>query len=321
MENVKVGPVLFVGLTLSWAASGCGEAAGAGGAPDAGTDAGLDGGGRSCGEAHVCVSHPGPGWDGPVALADPVDGCGAEYPDEAAALFDEHNVDEASCGCTCGDSVRGSCSSDMRVLGFAQISCGDPQGFDPISSLECYDTSSISHSVSFPPATAICEMGTATRDIPAPGWTRSYVACGGHTPGDGACEESQACVPRPGFGFNAGICYSRSGDEACPAAFPNKLLLHTGFSDTRRCPQTCDCIGVDALCEVSVTRYELPGCEDPLNVIKVVSGSEECVAPTSSTGSITLASRLILDRGACEGEELSVEGAVTETGTTTFCCN
>ena len=210
----------------------------------------------------------------------------------------------------------------MRVYGFAQTSCVDRQGFNPISSLTCFDTFAASHAISFPPAPSFCDMGTVVRDIDDPVWARGYVACDGRTAGEGECDASQICVPRPGFGFNAGICHSRAGDEVCPVDFPNKLLLHSGFADSRKCPQTCDCMGVDAACEVTVFRYGSPGCSDQIAMVDVPSGTEQCVAPfSSSTQSLTLGSRRIVDSGRCVGEDLSVEGAVSETGTVTVCCN
>jgi hypothetical protein len=299
------------------AGSGGTAAGGAGGTAVGGTGGGV---GTLCGGSNSCVPDPGAAWTGPIALADSATGCSGAFPDEAATLFEGLDAGTASCDCTC--IATAVCSTQMNVVGFSGVDCVGPQGQQSISELVCYNSISDSHSVTLGAATTSCGAGTVTENIPAPMWSQSVSACDGFAPGDGACDPGETCMPTPGAGFEAGLCYSQVGDHRCPADFPNKTLFYTTFSDTRECASTCSCLGSGASCSVSVTGYAMSSCVSPQGAKTVFSGGETCVATdTNAVRSILPGAVVVQDDGTCTPGALNPTGTVTEEGATTVCCN
>ncbi len=325
-------------------ASGMGGAAGTGGSAGTGGAAGVGGGlggtggaagtggtgGTSgsggttlrCGGTDTCVADPGPAWTGPVALASSALGCTEGFPDEAETLLDGIQPSASACACTCG-SATAICSTFMRVTGYQFDACVNAQGQVTVTENQCYNKDfSASLSLSLASASTSCGPGTVTAGLPAPTWSTTVRACDGFTPGAGACDPGQTCVPRPGDAFEAALCYLQDGSHACPSGFPNKTLYYTGFTDSRTCPSTCTCQGSGASCMVDVEQHGFVECFMHNASVTVFSGQDTCVTNNpENVGSIIPRDVTVDSNGFCSPPTLSVSGGVSPTDATTLCCN
>ncbi len=111
-------------------------------------------GDNPCDGGNVCVPDPD-GWEGPIAIANSGNGCGATYPDQEASLYGGFAVDASSCKCTCG-SPNVVCSKKMTVIGYSKINCVTGQGSHALSENQCYNTFGGSHAVTLPKASSSC---------------------------------------------------------------------------------------------------------------------------------------------------------------------
>jgi hypothetical protein len=298
-----------------------------GGAFDSGVDAGTfdaspDGGPPCPAATHRCVPPAPSPFIGPVALTNPSTPCAGAFPSQEIDLFANLVPGAASCSCVCGSPTQ-ACPTTFQIVGFSGNSCNVPEGTASVGQRMCYSNGSIdSLSVDLVgSAGATCARGTVNPNISTPTWDTEVRACDGFADGPGACPTlGDRCVPSPADPFNAGrLCVYATGDQICPAGYPDKTLLNTGFTDNRTCPGDCTCTSQGASCRSLVTRYPGTNCSGSTSPsIEVTNaGGGRCMGAVNSVRPGTV----LGTPGSCRPATVSVTGGATPNGLHTVCCS
>jgi hypothetical protein len=154
-------------------------------------------------------------------------------------------------------------------------------------------------------------------------WSTFVRACGGEAM-NGLCNDpGLLCMPSaepPPPGFRQCIMYSRDGDPACPADYPDKFLFHGGLEDTRECtPCTCT-ETAPSTCIGWLSLYEDAACGAPL-LSSMVGDTPTCLdtAPGAQLGSME-GSWLVNEPGSCGASGGVSLGEAKPLEPRTFCC-
>ncbi len=310
---------------------------------DAGTDA-ADGAAAVCSGA--CVEAPPLGWSEPTllwkgAIGSTPPACPAEAPVIGFQGFADLVVPPASCGaCSC-DAATATCgiTSSYTASSVACGATGVTSSFDAPASWDgtCTNdgafaagqlcgTTTCAKSLTAGALTVQnegCAAVTAPPPIPTPPatWQTAVLACkrGSAVPCD---DPGQVCAPVavPPQGFT--LCVYQDGDLDCPASFPNKLGVATGFDDQRGC-SACTCGSpAGGLCVATLNVFTDNACTAPLLSIPISSTGPACVdlvPPGPALGSKTV-EKLKYLHGDCAAAGGDPMGDAVPTGAATFCC-
>ncbi|MFO0567157.1 MAG: hypothetical protein U0263_15920 [Polyangiaceae bacterium] len=210
---------------------------GAAGTIAAGGSGGIISSDASFGGSCSCPSLPEWkfGWfgtgDAAVAAA-----CPASLPDRVeggSALFDP------GCSpCACSAPTGGKCEVKRTTYADAQCKLLSVQNVKTVSATSCENLQQFASSVRFElnPSNPTC---TATTDPLPPKFLEPSVFCGAPNP-------SCACSPASGP-FTKRCALSPDGISTCPAELPDKHVLVSGVTDSRKCAG-CSCAASGGSC-------------------------------------------------------------------------
>ena len=171
---------------------------------------------------------------------------------------------------------------------------------------------------------------------PPPTWSVEGLACGGAMD-TGGCSATEACLPVPSSGFNAGVCImmppSDGGAPQCPSPFTQPLTLYgnddsnlQSYVDTRACGG-CSCTTPDGgTCSATVTAYNSTsdtcnGTAEAIMTVTTQAGNCMAVATTSPSpqiGDVKVAFSAV-NGGACTSVGMPM-GTVVPINPATICC-
>lgn len=277
-----------------------------------------------CNPAYTCVPASPADWSVPSYVASngfpgPPVTCPDNTPPEVLL---EGPGEPASCGaCTCDGSALG-CSSPTVSCWFNSSTCSGGPSLT-VSPNSCINISNCNGNCSNEQR---CEQvmdsqldgqcaasgGAATI---GPMWKGEMTVCPSPSQG-GGCTANEVCVPVPPPDFGADLCVRRDGDQGCPGAYPNGMLVYAGGTDTRGCSE-CGCDEGTVGCSsgssavhdgdgCTASSVALNGCTD---VTAPLDGPQASIAVTPGNLS-----------GSCTPTGGQPTGSVMPTGPVTVCC-
>lgn len=256
--------------------------------------------GFGCASGYDCVNAP-PGWQ-PVGFSP--NGRSACAGDSAKEDIQAQSGAAAQCTCTCGGGNctgntdiylgSGSCPGTPTTVASLNQTCRDitDAGGNPSVTFTSYRITG---------GTPAGACNASTTNIAAP--TNGRV-CSATT----KCSAG-LCAPR-GNGYSA--CIRQSGDQACPAGFPNKFVVGDSIHDGRTCS---GCVCGPPSCAVQVTMWSNPNCNGAADLTATGDGGCATTAQkTIRTFTSTLSS-------ACSVvTQPTIQGTRTVSNQSTVCC-
>ncbi|MDP8998576.1 MAG: hypothetical protein M3O46_00510 [Myxococcota bacterium] len=287
---------------------------------------------------YACTAAAPTGWSGPAILWTGTLGTSAPAcPTGYQSALDAHAGPTGSpdaCTCTCASS--GATCSASGTFHADQV-CANPTcaTVTPDSSGACtpvVPTSSCGSAGSYTMGSSLptasggtCTPSVMTTPGSAASWTTSARVCSwmGRVDKPGGCTNpGEQCLLGPMPGFGPTMCIYQGGDVSCPTAFPNKTLLYSGESDSRRCG-SCGCSTRPAggTCTGTVTLYGgTSGCTGT-SATYTLGSSCQGYMTLSPTPSYVQAHYTMTTPATCSvTAQPASTGSVTGTGPTTVCC-
>lgn len=284
-------------------------------------DGAVDCADDDCNPGFTCVASAPSGWAGPAAFYEGnpagTPACPGMHP-TATPLGNSGLIDTpALCSaCTCS-APSGQCllqplslESDGCAISVGAVTQPPPGACQPIAPLGTTKAMRAS-----PPASTggACGASTVTVTRPPPAWQIAGLACWGGGFG-GGCGANAACAPTAKAPFATSLCVFRSGDVACPAAFPQKHVFVNSVNDTRGC-SPCSCGAPTVTCAAVTTVHGGPNCN---GASTQVPNDGSCVNVGSSGSSIDVA---VTKTGGCVANGGQPTGTLQEGQIkTTVCC-
>lgn len=318
-----------------------------------GTDGGTDGGTSSC--AGECVPIPPPGWSGPDLLWFGSEAMAPACPAQAPVAGDLGHADldappVSSCpACACSAS-SGTCAPPVDFDanyaacpgGLTSTKFDPPVPWDgactsnePIAAVaSCNGPTSCVRSLTAGPV-VLTDQGCSPSslppvDPPPPSWKTLALGCAGTpTPWISCDDPVLTCVPSapPSLGFRR--CIHQSGDQACPASYPDKQPpFYSGFDDQRRCT-ACACgPSAGSLCTAQLDVSKGGDCHgsaftadgSPLPVAITSLGPACFELPAGVALGSKQVTNVMYEAGTCTASGGDPTGMATPTGASTFCC-
>ena len=235
-------------------AGGAGEASLAGSEAVGGSDAGgaggdpaaPDGGGAppvECGQGMRCAPAVPKGWDGPFStdLTGSVPGCPPEFPELAYEGGSAPADEPATCGaCQCENCTGGSCK--QRVSYFTDTACEALAAAYTAAPNSCAlqpaDALSVRFDYEKDLSSISCDVKVGSTETTPPRWLDRVRLCSGKRQA-GECAGGDVCVPA--LGEPESLCIVADGIKSCPAGYPDRRSVSSGFDDSRGCE--CECMG------------------------------------------------------------------------------
>jgi hypothetical protein len=206
-----------------------------------------------------CVAAPPQGWDGPLFLYEGAEADVPACPTSMALTRVEAHGGAPTGGhtcsaCSCGPATGITCSAMLTQ--FNSTTCTNQIGATTPIGTACVTTTvnvdSVSVSLTATGGSCAAQGGAATLEPIA--WAGAVKACGAPTLLPDGCATGELCAPEPEPPFEARYCIAKKGDEACPPAFPDRLVAHEDVEDTRAC-SPCQCSPPAATCTGSLHYY------------------------------------------------------------------
>jgi hypothetical protein len=295
----------------------------------------------------VCVSLPPDGWSDPQLFWSGPTGTAPQCPADAPVVAYQGHADPitpppASCTpCTCSPS-SGTCGPPQHFAASSSAcSTGAPASmpFDPPASWDgtCTDDDAIAAGATCGGMPCVSSLtsgpvalsddgcmasGTVLVNAAPPSWSTDAVACRGNTYPLGGCfEPGVTCAIPPPSGFS--VCVYQSGDNACPASYPDKYVAFGGFDDTRGCT-SCACAAPSgSLCTATLSVFKDTACATPLPLaVPIGSGGPSCfdLMPAGLPLGSKTVTGLAYQPGTCIPSGGQATGSVDPSGPSTFCC-
>jgi hypothetical protein len=201
---------------------------------------------------------------------------------------------------------------DLYVAGCA----GQPKPI-PVSSSACTAGSFIGSVLVEPPAvvTAPTCVASATESVTPLAWDGTAHLCW-DAPLGGGCGGGGQCAWKPS---GAGrLCVRATGDVDCPGGWPDKQVLVTGWSDSRKC-SPCICAQPQgAACAAKVSLYASNDCSGAKQV-ELPSGGpcQNLAASGSAEASLSHGGT---PTATCTGSGGQPTGSAQNQDLATLCC-
>ena len=275
----------------------------------------------------TCIEAPGAPWSDIFAQRDTNGSCGDAYADEMDTFYGGFSAGSASCDCTCsGSPSGGTCPQTLAFYNSTTACPTGPGSGGNVSVGSCFsDTGNYWATSTGTPNGVNCGTGTVTENIPTPTWASSDLACNGDALGETCADTGDVCMPTPGSPFvQDRLCVSQAGNHTCPADFPNKSVLYTGYDDTQACASTCGCSSGDAKCVAQYTGYQGIDCNNPAGASSFdTDDGYFCIlqSPISSTDSVIVTSNTVSGGTCSPSSTVNPTGSASPTGETTVCCS
>jgi hypothetical protein len=149
-------------------------------------------------------------------------------------------------------------------------------------------------------------------------WDTNAQGCGVQTSSAGC--DTGVCLPNPPEALE-GLCVSRTGDQTCPAGFPNKQVFYADVIDNRTCACSCD-----VTCPTSIEGFTSDECTTEVNGPMVeIPTDGTCVEipadpSVEGAGVDATETRSFDTPDATCPATVNTSGGVTQTNSTTVCC-
>jgi hypothetical protein len=206
----------------------------------------------------------------------------------------------------------------VRHVGYGGVCPKDPQGENTLVNGQCVVTND-TRGFRQPPATATCDKPVSDANVPPAVFKDKARICGGGIEA-GTCSGTGLCAARPAGGFEK-VCIYRTGEEPCPADYPDQTILYNDLSDTRAC-SPCSCTPNGAHCTGSITAFQTMDCTGPSAAAKVNDSTtvDDPLCVPFNWVSVKYNSSSVTASGSCDASGGALEGEVTTAGATTVCC-
>jgi hypothetical protein len=207
---------------------------------DADADAEAEAGPVAC--AEICAPDLPAGWAYTSLYASNLANAAPDCAAAAPPLF-EANGDIVSTPATCTScdvgvpTKAGFCP--ITVSGYSQPACagGPVSTFLPFPAPQCNPTNAYVSIQTTPGAmkNGECNPAPAQNPVLAPvTWTQQARGCDLPSAA-GSCAAGSTCVKKPSAPFETKACVWQPGEQDCPAAFADKHVYFTSYTDSREC--------------------------------------------------------------------------------------
>jgi hypothetical protein len=285
-------------------------------------DGTIDCGDADCGD-YQCIAVP-EGWLGPVVLQLVGDGAPlSDCPPQASEIVAEGHVGLLdayhSCSpCACDGTEVGCSAVTVQAMGYyGSGSCPTSCGSVTFSDGECKPwtpslTDTCASGIHAPtqnvaPLGGSCAVSGGEAMLQPAGWQSSARACAPPSTA-GGCTPGAACHPKTAPEGYSPTCVMKSGDQVCPAGYPNRQVLNGEVTDTRGC-EACSCEA--PVCTVYFGGFDGDGC----------TGTEHLYAWSPACQWIPQKKSLRYNPFAdCVPSGGQIKGSVEAQGPVTFCC-
>lgn len=278
---------------------------------------------ETCGASYSCIPAAPVNWNGPVMVYEgpgdtPAPTCPGHWPDESqtvqAAL-----TPQGGCDCACAAATGLSCGS-ARLYRHGSSNCAatlDPP-FTTLSPGQCTSvtvSSSSFYGVSNPATSGGSCAASVVDTLAAPTWAQTVRSCGNDTLAQSSCAAGTVCAPSGDVQYDR-VCIWSAGDNACPINSPynQRVVFHDGYTDDRSCG-SCSCGTPSGKCNPNVHYTDSCGSSQ---ILLDVLGPGVC--KTINAGSSAYATLSNEPEATCAPSTGTVNGAVTPTGPSTYCC-
>ncbi len=281
---------------------------------------------------HFCAAPVPADWTGPVAgtqadRGETLAACSGAYSTEVSVVG-EGAISEGDCGCSCSGSATGvDCSGAVlaeRDNATCALSCGPFETCDSQTFLESAGCTAINANLRQQPNlrnfygrvtnAGSCALPVVSNTLQAAFASRERYCSA--EPLTASCEGDALCLPKVEEADYGPMCIYRSGDQVCPAQYPEKEVRYDAVSDDRSCTAcSCDGPAIDSICGGTVSYGVDVGCSSSLQNVPDCNIANPAVA----IGGLRAMYRTDVDE-TCTLSGGEQEGLVLLTGETTFCC-
>ncbi len=296
------------------------------GSTDAGTDATATG--ESC--PTLCVSTPGGGWNGPVAMivtdaATTEPQCSGDFGVPSTVAYDGLAADATQCECSCGEPYGVNCAT-TTVYQFDAPACGVITTMHDVSG-SCNnqvgnDNGNLYFQAESHTLGGQCDPDDSASVFPPAAFAVRETACALSAPDPGGCAQGEICVPGVASPFDGRLCIWAEGELGCPAdgLWTEQLVRWTDWTDTRDCSQ-CTCMHEEVPCTGSIYLFDEANCGGlPVGNVSV-GGSCTAAGMGYTVTSARLANNgLTPDPSSCDANPGNPIGGLDPGGAITFCC-
>lgn len=222
----------------------------------------------SCAAGELCAPPIPPGWSGPVTVvSDPAGeaACPGEMPIEVERTFRDVDVDDMSCGCSCGRPRNLTCDAPL-ALRTTDADCSDLTVFNPTKVLIPVGSATALSGVDktwfrdpndgpLPEVTGGECAPISDNSFPEPERIDPVLLCAADA-GE-SCDGDGSCVPEMADS-NAPMCIYMEADVECPPGpFTERSVTYRDIDDTRACSD-CSCGAPTGSCAATVA-FSTPG--------------------------------------------------------------
>lgn len=277
----------------------------------------------TCPPSHACIAPTPDGWLGPVALVDEGgDACPDEYSQLEFEAFTEIVAAPALCTCECdtsmlcgalvGSDLESACTFPTGILDTATFT--EPDVCTPIPAIDGAGL----HLAFEPDAMGSC-VPTGTAALPEPAPSDRLIVCAAPLVEPG-CPGDERCVPVLAEDTLHAPCVVRTGEHACPDAYPVLHGAFTSVSDDREC-SPCACSPTDgpAACDAMLRLSSTDDCSDQV-VPDADVGAFTCVETAELVLTHLRFSAIDAYVGGCEPSGGVPTGAAEPAEPVTICC-
>jgi hypothetical protein len=276
-----------------------------------------------CAPGYACVPAPPSGWGSPAFVSDEVTSgppppCGTEH--FPSLLKDNLSATPMSCNCDCAPAQPGQCSfTSMRVFTTSGCTGGGVELTPGCNDVDVGTYPFVMGEVSLSPGD--CSPTVEASNQSPPFWSSAIGVCEAVAVGAG-CVDGQVCAPRPTADYHPDACVHKSGDVACPAAFPFKHRYSEGtIVDDRACSATgCSCGDPAESCPTNLGAFADPSCGTPTGNVHLDGSCDSLPVATSSLSRPTGSIPAYLSGGCEPNGAATVTGSVTDGAPHTVCC-
>jgi hypothetical protein len=280
-----------------------------------------------CADAgYTCVDAEA-GWTGPIALfegaAKSVPSCPSTFPDIAFQGFNGLSVQNFACNaCACNPAVV-TCTPADPIF-YSDMACiVAPLTIMQATTCQSLPSPKVSIRVAKPAVTVASSCiptgGGVVGPLPTPVWMTAGLGCAPVLKAKGCSDATTTCTPPLPAGFD-NLCVYKTGDAACPAAFPQKRTYYDNYTDSRACAScACGAPNGAASCTVQTTVFANNDCSGAKSVDVPNDGT--CFSANGLTGS-SFELKKTVKTSTCQPSSGAATGSVAPDPLTitTACC-
>jgi hypothetical protein len=268
-----------------------------------------------------CVPVAPDAWEGPVLVYEGTAESVPTCPTSMALTRLEANVGTPTGShtcedCSCGPATGITCST--TITQYNTSSCTDQ--LEPTMPLgaTCLTTATNVDSVriDMTPSGGSCAVQGGAPKLDPISWPSTIKACGAPSLLADGCAAGELCAPEAATPSKARHCIWKTGEDACPSAWPERVIAYAGVDDNRTCTG-CGCTAPTRQCTGSVRYYSSSnqGCSGSSALSPIPT---TCMVVKDRSGLVLVAAD---GSGSCGvSGQATPSGEVTGKDPSTLCC-